>query len=166
MWFECFTIKKNKTIETSLTKIEAMADKKLKVGQSIDYDKNGNVKKREDNNINGFVEIAPTTVGEWMWETLSGWEYILDKKATKDECTVVTAIGDIKSRHADFDVIKVHSYLKELNKINPIQADKLNNPIEWEKIWLQRITNEYSKPNSMTLEETKKWLDENKPIPK
>ncbi len=138
MWFECSTVENNNTIETSMTKIDVIPDKKLKMGQSVDYDENGNVKSQKNNSDHGFVDVAPGTIGEWMWEIMNGWEYIVDKKITEDECNIVLAIGDIKSRYPYFDITKVHSYLKELYKISPEQAEKSNDPKGWERIWKEK----------------------------
>lgn len=50
---------------------------------------------------------------------------------------IIKTIEDIKSRIPSFKISAVYSHLKELNKTKPNEAQALNNPIGWEKVWNQ-----------------------------
>lgn len=60
-------------------------------------------------------------------------------KADKDSKEFNAEISELESKHEGFSKDKVHEYLKELHKSNPEKADKLNNSVGWENIWITEL---------------------------
>ena len=55
------------------------------------------------------------------------------------EKAVTAATSDIQSRIPEFDLGKVHDFLKEMHKTNPAQAEAMNNPQGWELLHLREF---------------------------
>lgn len=140
MWFKIEKSVDNEIVERAKNHV-AVLNNKFKNIYYIEYDKNGDINKSsvENDKHKDYEEPIPESTAEWMVQMINAWENI----EIYDGCDVIAAIGDIKMRHPNFDIKRVHSYLKELHKNDPVLAEEMNNPDNWEKIWKEQFKNNH-----------------------
>lgn len=84
----------------------------------------------------------------------------LSLRSGNSKSTILEAVKDIQTRHKDFDIIRVHSYLKYLKEIYEPEAERLNNPAGWEYLWVKGSPQKQFKEIS-TPAQISKWLQDN-----
>lgn len=138
MWLTSEKTLNEKIIEYSKYKVEIL-DNKIRILILVEYDENGIVKKSIDSGEEfKYHEIVPRSSGAWTASIINGWEYMDEY----DNCQIISAIGDIRSRHNSFDISKVHRSLREEYKKDPMKSEEMNNPDGWEKIWINMYIEE------------------------
>lgn len=137
MWFEFSRYSKKVLVESGKSKKEAFKDKMLKDVQGIVYGKDKKVKSEWDGRYFESKEVIPGTVGEWMWNILNVWAFVDQNNLTKEQLKMICDYAIAGISH--------HGYGIGEEKIDP-----------------SKFKDDDTQP-TMTIEETKKWLEENDP---